>query len=1524
MNRHRIHSSFKTTIMQARTITATIIGIFSLLFSFSVAMAQTSAEPSPTQESFITRMLSDVGRIVDKANIQITTSTLTESDLTKTLKGQCNFFNLTNVGFMAKFDAAGLIRRFEVAVPLGQKLDDGNISSIIKSGDWVQLFVPDDVKKSMVLSKYFINFTNTLTIDSVGVGFSIPGKLPIFGLSALNLSEVGIGYKVSNPLSQASLSGILSATVLWGGDNPVSFSVQSNLVRNPKEWELRFGIGNLSINSLAENLGIDRSLIPVGVNNLLTLTSANLTIKPCAYSFLFNGSSSLGNINLLVKRVSLENNPVPTDTLSLNTSLTGGYGNAASPPPLPPDHPDAPPTQPATPAAPAAKNYKWGLMAGFSLPESNDDVQAIRFMRKIGLTNIALVISTFDDAVETNLPIFANLGSGNTMIQKGISFVAWVPVEDLLTKYKLTQPLRAFAPEFMKALNTANPFKSVMFRANVSATNIGEFNLEGDLNFNDKMALSVKGVEIGKFSNLKLGLGVSPLAQSAEFSFSALWSMLIDPTQNEPLNFAATMFVKPGADASVTMGFSGAMLSNWDNVYGIPGIGFNSLKFKAGLSFSSAIIPIPDDIFFTGQMKYGQVVGDVTMAVNYNELSQNMVLARFCKLSLANVIDQFLGGTVKTKYNSKKNTYVNVLNDFLNMELKDVYFKVVPPNAPTDLMSGLRLSVDYTKDSCNTTSLKLGDSWVPGIRMAAEGKFAGWNGYFDVGIEGSLSSLSGGLTLKGKMDPIKISANGFKIFHFSGYNESDPFELFVDLSTNNLIKGFSSLLSGPDAAAMTAGSDRIFYLSGGLTILEAVSAKTLIELTPEGYKFRANGKIYKFVDGTIDATIGSFKDILNTTTVNGQLNIGAIQQKIIDRLGTVLGDIPFFNELRKGFTINSISFAGKLAMLQSSANAKINFKIAGQTFSPEISISMGSSIDFLVNTVVDKIVDIAKDVINIAKRTFNEAIEAARIAAETLKNAAVASYNLAKNTTEQAIQTANNLKIKLTSVAQSAFNGAKDGFTNAALKTEQFFKDLANFTQKTVEKIYNKSISQIKNGWESFTSTMKQAFTGADNEERIMTDGPAFRVITKYQNQVLAATLNIKSNWPVVVRPRTDVNNFLETWQLVPNDKNDEGSFYLVSGYNALLITKPWPTHTILIPHESDHKDRERMLMEQVPNEPGWYYLKFRDFNNNGYTYVEVKTVQLADVSGKPGFQANIPQMVLAPVNYSATSRPGDMGKFKFEKAGDLDWTKAKNLPPPMVPAVPFVEGSRYKFNLQPEYYIYSNSKFRWIPDLETLAAGKFDAKPLIELPDNQRVSTVLGTPYPSRKDGILIQAQNDPAVYIMDNGFRRWIPDMNTLNLMGLNTTMVNSISIADLKEIPRGAQIPVNFKPMIALQEKALYQVPGDPTVYVVLNNMLRGIPDPETLGLMGYTFAQVTSISVQELASLNKGTILPVRTQNSTLQVIGKTEIYMMDKGTRRLTPDPATRKILNIDLSKVQKITQADIDMIPLGPAITSMK
>jgi len=439
-----------------------------------------------------------------------------------------------------------------------------------------------------------------------------------------------------------------------------------------------------------------------------------------------------------------------------------------------------------------------------------------------------------------------------------------------------------------------------------------------------------------------------------------------------------------------------------------------------------------------------------------------------------------------------------------------------------------------------------------------------------------------------------------------------------------------------------------------------------------------------------------------------------------------------------------------------------------------------------------------------------------------------------------------------------------------------------------------------------------------------MTDGPAFRVITKYQNQVLAATYNVGSNWPVVVRARNNTNSFLESWQLAPNDKDEEGSFYLVSGYNALLITKPWPTHTILIPHESDHKNRERMMMEAVPNEPGWYYLRFRDIDNNMTTYVEVKNVQISDVKNKPGFQANVPQWVLAPVNYPVNSRPGEMGKFRFEKMGDIDWINAKNLPPPMTLAAPLIEGNRYQFKGQPEQYIYSNGTFRWIPDYETLMAAKLDTRPLTELPNNQQVSTVLGTAIPSRKDGAVLQGTGDPAIYIMENGKRRWIPDVTTFNLMGLNSAMITSVTKADIDGIPVGEQIPVNFNPKIQLLENVLYQVPGDPTVYIVLNKTFRAIPDPETLGLMGYTFGQIQPITAADFGSLQKGTAMASRKQNATVQAAGKPEVYLMDSGIRRLIPDAETFAALQLEKGKIQVISGVDLNMIPSGPAIVSLK
>ncbi len=235
--------------------------------------------------------------------------------------------------------------------------------------------------------------------------------------------------------------------------------------------------------------------------------------------------------------------------------------------------------------------------------------------------------------------------------------------------------------------------------------------------------------------------------------------------------------------------------------------------------------------------------------------------------------------------------------------------------------------------------------------------------------------------------------------------------------------------------------------------------------------------------------------------------------------------------------------------------------------------------------------------------------------------------------------------------------------------------------------------------WGSFTNI----FTQKDNEELILVNGPAYKVVTKYNGYVLKASSNAQRNSGIFMLPKNNAQD--ENWELIPSNK--EGSFYLVSAYSGLLAAEPKNVIS-LIPHESDHKGRERLLMEPVPNEPGWYYIKYM---GSGYYFA---------LSGT-GANSN-----LLSVKNKVSN---DQGKFRFEKAGDVVWTK-KVYPSTLTAAPALVENNRYQVSGQPEQYRYNNGQFRWIPDMETLIALKLDSKPLIQINYTQQIGMIIGAAY--------------------------------------------------------------------------------------------------------------------------------------------------------------------------------------------------
>lgn len=96
----------------------------------------------------------------------------------------------------------------------------------------------------------------------------------------------------------------------------------------------------------------------------------------------------------------------------------------------------------------------------------------------------------------------------------------------------------------------------------------------------------------------------------------------------------------------------------------------------------------------------------------------------------------------------------------------------------------------------------------------------------------------------------------------------------------------------------------------------------------------------------------------------------------------------------------------------------------------------------------------------------------------------------------------------------------------------------------------------------------------------------------------------------------------------------------------------------------------------------------------------------------------------------------------------------------------------------------------KWIPDPQTFSALGFswgdvktDAR-IMELPD--------GGAYPSLQPGQLPRHPDTGAVYLLEKGFRRWIPDPNTFAKLGLRWENVVTLPAQSVEAIPNGAAMP------------------------------------------------------------------------------------------------------------------------------------
>jgi hypothetical protein len=118
--------------------------------------------------------------------------------------------------------------------------------------------------------------------------------------------------------------------------------------------------------------------------------------------------------------------------------------------------------------------------------------------------------------------------------------------------------------------------------------------------------------------------------------------------------------------------------------------------------------------------------------------------------------------------------------------------------------------------------------------------------------------------------------------------------------------------------------------------------------------------------------------------------------------------------------------------------------------------------------------------------------------------------------------------------------------------------------------------------------------------------------------------------------------------------------------------------------------------------------------------------------------------------------------------------------------------------------------------------------------------------------EGRLIKSRSNPAIYVVERGQRRWIPDAPTLASKG-DWSAVEIVSEADAERIPLGSPYPTVIRPQ---QRPDGALISAGEHLFVIKDQKRCLVPDPATLFENGYDPSAVEYISEPEINAIPLG--------------------------------------------------------------------
>ncbi|HEX4368155.1 MAG TPA: hypothetical protein VH023_15065, partial [Rhodopila sp.] len=190
----------------------------------------------------------------------------------------------------------------------------------------------------------------------------------------------------------------------------------------------------------------------------------------------------------------------------------------------------------------------------------------------------------------------------------------------------------------------------------------------------------------------------------------------------------------------------------------------------------------------------------------------------------------------------------------------------------------------------------------------------------------------------------------------------------------------------------------------------------------------------------------------------------------------------------------------------------------------------------------------------------------------------------------------------------------------------------------------------------------------------------------------------------------------------------------------------------------------------------------------------------------------------------------------------------------------------------------------------------------------------------PTRGESPFVRGTTNPAVFFLQAGQARLVPDAATLAFISAGQA-VRTLTDVAMAALPRGAALPSRADGTL-LTALVPIAAGAPPMAYLMAGGLKRHVPDTPTLNALETAGALSHTVTVADLAGIPDGAAMPSRADGVVYQGSGGAYAFLMRGGLRAAVPDATTLRDGGHDPATALAITAADLAAIPNAAPLSS--